>query len=633
MESGKQQVKIGTLYNRYRSLIWLVIIEITSALIIFLIMVGESSFRLQDLVGNPSLDTQIMILFFLIMYMVIALFGWAPLRNMQKAEVDFQECVRNIRTKSNSGQRLFAWDISKEITAKESIVRDALRDFGSEASRNTRDNDGMQVTLCDVQDFVNYDLITQKVANSHVAETIPGIMTGLGILGTFVGLTIGLEGFNAESTQAMTASIEPLIIGIKTAFYTSIAGVYLSVGYNLIYKRQLSRTLVATDRFIDSVYTIVPEPEAEARFRSLEEQFNLTKHLAGFAQDVGVSVSSSLNEIVMPAMREMNDTVANFANTSSDAQVEGIQKVTEKFIEQMNSSLGNSFEELGNTIHKLCSWQEESAEQMKKTVEGICNATADIEKANTSSREVIAFFKEYAESLTAMQNSLKNTAKLIQDECSKSFEIVDQQKTYFDKLILAEEQRGGTTKALLEATTCISEQTRLAKQQLTESQESLKTITNSITEQMAETQKASQLQSSTIYATMQNMRSETERMIGNMNLESEKMVKTITGEMQAGATALINSYNSMDSKSEENMQKTFSDFDSGISEIVMHLNGTLAETRDTLECVPRMLKEASDKFEKELKASIDTIVKITEQAKKTMLEVNQEVDVAEKIEQ
>lgn len=253
MENKKQAVPTRISLHKYRSLIELVIAMLFSTAIILWIMTGRSSYKLQDLISNASLDTQIMIFFLLIMYSVIAIFGWKPLQNMQNAEIDFQECTKNIWSKLNSGQRLYAWDLSKEITTKNSIIRKALRDFGSEASRNTKDNDNTQVTLCDIQDFINNDYIIQNVANCHVSEAIPGIMTGLGILGTFVGLTIGLEGFNAESTQAMTASIEPLIIGIKTAFYTSIAGVFLSVCYNLIYKRQLARTLAATDDFINIV--------------------------------------------------------------------------------------------------------------------------------------------------------------------------------------------------------------------------------------------------------------------------------------------------------------------------------------------------------------------------------------------
>ena len=53
-------------------------------------------------------------------------------------------------------------------------------------------------------------------------EKAPTILTTLGILGTFVGISIGLARFNPN---VMQSSINQLLNGLKTAFFTSIAGV------------------------------------------------------------------------------------------------------------------------------------------------------------------------------------------------------------------------------------------------------------------------------------------------------------------------------------------------------------------------------------------------------------------------
>src|SRR5690554_1149518 len=56
----------------------------------------------------------------------------------------------------------------------------------------------------------------------------PTLLTSLGILGTFVGIVIGLLGFDATDIDS---SIAPLLEGLKTAFTSSLAGMLLSIIY------------------------------------------------------------------------------------------------------------------------------------------------------------------------------------------------------------------------------------------------------------------------------------------------------------------------------------------------------------------------------------------------------------------
>ena len=56
----------------------------------------------------------------------------------------------------------------------------------------------------------------------------PTLLTSLGILGTFAGIIVGLLEFD---TDHIDASIGPLLDGLKTAFTTSLAGMFLSILY------------------------------------------------------------------------------------------------------------------------------------------------------------------------------------------------------------------------------------------------------------------------------------------------------------------------------------------------------------------------------------------------------------------
>lgn len=63
----------------------------------------------------------------------------------------------------------------------------------------------------------------ERTVNEHrkIIESLPTIISTLGVLGTFAGITWGLYNFN---TSNINESIPTLLEGLKTAFFTSLAG-------------------------------------------------------------------------------------------------------------------------------------------------------------------------------------------------------------------------------------------------------------------------------------------------------------------------------------------------------------------------------------------------------------------------
>lgn len=57
--------------------------------------------------------------------------------------------------------------------------------------------------------------------HKRTVDAFPSIVSTLGVLGTFLGITIGLAGFDVND---LTRSIPILLGGLKTAFYTSLGG-------------------------------------------------------------------------------------------------------------------------------------------------------------------------------------------------------------------------------------------------------------------------------------------------------------------------------------------------------------------------------------------------------------------------
>lgn len=68
---------------------------------------------------------------------------------------------------------------------------------------------------------IKYKKSDKLLANRRVVEYFPTFISTLGVLGTFYGITVGLLAFD---TSDLDKSIPGLLDGLKTAFFTSLAG-------------------------------------------------------------------------------------------------------------------------------------------------------------------------------------------------------------------------------------------------------------------------------------------------------------------------------------------------------------------------------------------------------------------------
>lgn len=68
---------------------------------------------------------------------------------------------------------------------------------------------------------IKYKKSDKLLANRRVVEYFPTFVSTLGVLGTFYGITVGLLAFD---TADLDKSIPGLLDGLKTAFFTSLAG-------------------------------------------------------------------------------------------------------------------------------------------------------------------------------------------------------------------------------------------------------------------------------------------------------------------------------------------------------------------------------------------------------------------------
>lgn len=119
--------------------------------------------------------------------------------------------------------------------------------------------------------FVLFYLFVRYRKKDYFKE-LPSILVSIGILGTFTGILIGLLNFDEN---ILNVSVPKLLSGLKTAFFTSVLGLVLSIWIKV---RSATNKMKSADQFKDDPAQVTPIESLA--FISLELQ-RLNKSIAG----------------------------------------------------------------------------------------------------------------------------------------------------------------------------------------------------------------------------------------------------------------------------------------------------------------------------------------------------------------
>lgn len=236
----------------------------------------------------------------------------------------------------------------------------------------------------DISEFINIDMILDA-ANVSFSEQTGNILTGLGILGTFVGLTIGLEKFNSQDAFGGTAI---LLNGIKVAFYTSIFGVTGSLIFNIFFQKDVEACECALSKFYEQFYSEQPLPQQDYYNKMIclnEKQTVALETLAGsiagrLEEKLPEKLAEAVDKCIKPTMEELKKSIYDNIMKSVDAQSETLGKLVDKFMKQLNESLDDQFYNLAKSINEMCNWQGDLTEKLKSIMESLDETAGNVSK-------------------------------------------------------------------------------------------------------------------------------------------------------------------------------------------------------------------------------------------------------------
>ena len=437
---------------------------------------------------------------------------------------------------------------------------------------------------------------------------LAGTFTGIGILGTFIGLTIGLAGVDTSSTGALSSSISGLLGGMSTAFVTSIFGIVSAIVFGVWHSQNMKRFGDAVSRFTDaldqvfirkSVEEILLEELAESRAqRAAMEQ--LSTDMAISICDHLPDVLDQLAEKMDSAMKGNLDTMLAGLSERQDKQTEQLMQISsntnslviggfDQLGDVLKKGVGQGAEELGNSLKNLSSDIASLAEGIRDILDRSTKASSEAnQKTLDALNEAISKMNETMEGMANKQT--EETDKNIQRMTALMEEMKTTMKDIFDEMAAsAKEQR--------------TEIGKIAKDSADQTKENLSAINASVKELMAG-----------IGGQMQQMQS----IIGKFAIESADQTKENLGVINASVKELMaeiadqmQQMQSMMDTHEKHMQETLDQMRQAVSSSGNVVNAA-GKTVEAAGKTAKVFVEAADDVSMKLKTAAEPLQKAAE---------------------
>ena len=140
--------------------------------------------------------------------------------------------------------------------------------------------------------------------NLRLLDTASGTLVGLGLLGTFLGLTLGVKDFDSSDASHIQDSIQVLLSGMATAFLTSLVGMLSSIIFTFFdkyWRNKLSKGLYILTEKLDKSYYI-----DDITLNSINEG-NMLDRLYSNIQNLIIGQSSSVISTISAETKTISD--------------------------------------------------------------------------------------------------------------------------------------------------------------------------------------------------------------------------------------------------------------------------------------------------------------------------------------
>lgn len=291
-----------------------------------------------------SLDNLLINVGFLVIIGILFLIsftGFVRLNRMTGALVIAEETMRDQYQETR--QNLWQEYRKKKELFPDTLLNEQFAKYQKRIQAHTNTK-GQVTEACPIEEYINEDLL-DRAGKTYFNSAVSGTLTGLGILGTFLGLTMGMSSFSGNDIFTISDNIAPLLEGMKVAFHTSVYGIFFSLVFTFVYRSLMSDAYEKLQSFLSSFHEY-----AAPTVGNMDEN-------TGAMLIYQANMANSLKNI-MELMRG-----------NAMEQTKSMDRIVQRFMDRMSDSMSADFDKIGKSLKEACEIQVAYARNFQRLEE------------------------------------------------------------------------------------------------------------------------------------------------------------------------------------------------------------------------------------------------------------------------
>lgn len=235
--------------------------------------------------------------------------------------------------------------------------------------------DGIKIyNTLDADHFFNTTTLGQGVTESRFIAAVPGMLTAIGVFGTFVGLQFGLESLDLTNPDTMSTTMAPLVAGAATAFKTSVWGIMASLAFNVVEKLIEGRLInkirafqLKTDRLFDR--TLGEQALLDIQGNTSESE----QLLRVLGEQIGDKIQEGISSAIAPQMEKLAKVMEDMA----DRQASGAESALRDLVESFSDKLGDAGQRQADSMETSAEALSTAMGKLDTTIDTFLKKVAD----------------------------------------------------------------------------------------------------------------------------------------------------------------------------------------------------------------------------------------------------------------
>ncbi|MDC7698328.1 anti-phage ZorAB system protein ZorA [Vogesella indigofera] len=276
--------------------------------------------------------------------------------------------------------------------------------------------------------------VVDRELQTEYFKHLPGILTGLGIIGTFAGLLLGLSTFDPSNPEKIQESVSSLLDGVLWAFIASALAIVAAMWVTNSEKKLLRENYAAIDDLADALDRLFHAGVGEEYLLSLvnsskesanqarmlkdslvtdlremlqnivdsqvRENLRLAETLGSAYRESGQTMAASISQSIEQSFKEPLTKIADSVQAASGDQSERVQSLLQDVLVTFMHKLESTFGQQFTGMQEMMQQSMQSMQQMQKSFHGLIE---QMQSASTEGSRQVR--EELARALTDMQSN------------------------------------------------------------------------------------------------------------------------------------------------------------------------------------------------------------------------------------